>query len=276
MIAPATRAVLTAEPPGLGRGYRRWITHETTPRAQVEQTPIIVLKPVRKLWPARGTSTSSAEILDRIRPASCRDCSGSPCTRKTRLQVRRQRLEPRQQLALVGVAAQFVEAGHFRPHRHRLAEDAHLLPLLHQLAAQRVGGLEAGDEHRVARVLDVVAQVVQDAALLAHARGGDHDERAVQIVQLLRFGGLADVVQPLEAERVLAVLQPRERFGVEAFRVLAEDRVTLTASGLSDEDGDVGDALVVEQLVQQQHELLRAADGEGGDDDAAAAPAPYG
>ena len=81
-------------------------------------------------------------------------------------QVVRHGLDPLQQLALVGVAAEFVQAGNLGPHAHRLAEDAHLRPLLHQLAAQRVLRLEAGDQDGVARILDVVAQVVQDAPLL--------------------------------------------------------------------------------------------------------------
>ena len=75
----------------------------------------------------------------------------------------RQRLDPRDQLALIGVAAEFVEAGDLRPDAHGLAEDSHLRPLLNQLAAEGVLRLKSGDEHGIARVLDIVAQVMQDA-----------------------------------------------------------------------------------------------------------------
>ena len=69
-------------------------------------------------------------------------------------------LDPLEQLVLVGVAAEFVEAGDFGLDADGLAEDTYFWPLFDELAAQRVGRLEAGDQDGVARVLDVVAQVV--------------------------------------------------------------------------------------------------------------------
>ena len=44
-------------------------------------------------------------------------------------------------------------------------------------------GLEADDQDRVARVVDVVLEVVQDAAGLAHAAGRDDDARSAAVVQ---------------------------------------------------------------------------------------------
>jgi len=60
--------------------------------------------------------------------------------------------------------------------------------------------------------------------LLAHATGRDHNERAVQVIQLLRFAGLADILQALESERVLPVVEVLARLFVETFLMLAMPR----------------------------------------------------
>ena len=83
---------------------------------------------------------------------------------------------------------------------------------------------------------------------------------------------LADVLQALEAERVLVVQQVLAGLLVEALRVIAVDLGDVQRQRAVHENGDVGNALLVGQLVQQQHELLGAAHGEGRHDDAAAAP----
>ena len=110
----------------------------------------------------------------------------------------------------------------------------------------------------------------------AHARGGDDHERPVQIVQLLRFGGLADVLQPLEAERILAVVQILARLRVEALGMIAMHLGHVDRQRAVDEERDIRDPLLVDKLVQQQHQLLRAPHGERRHDDPAAAPARCG
>src|SRR6266852_4630624 len=105
------------------------------------------------------------------------------------------------------MSAQFFERSDLGAQAHRLAEHRHLGLLLLDLAPERVFGLEAGNEHGVARILDVVAEVMENASRLAHARGRKNDHRPAQIVQLLRLAGLADVAQAVEAERVFALLE---------------------------------------------------------------------
>src|SRR5260221_10857092 len=86
------------------------------------------------------------------------------------LQARRDRGEPFEQLALAGVPAQLEQGRDLRPAAHGLTKNVDLRPLFHQLATERIFRLEAGDEDRIARILDVVTQVMQDAPRLAHSR----------------------------------------------------------------------------------------------------------
>lgn len=58
---------------------------------------------------------------------------------------------------------------------------------------------------------------------------------------------------------------------VEEVLVIAEDVGDVDGKRGVYEDGDAGDASVSHQLVQQENDLLGAADGEGGGDDLAAA-----
>jgi len=94
----------------------------------------------------------------------------------------------------------------------------------------------------------------------------------VQVVQLLGVGHLADVLQALETERILVVEQVLPGLIVEALRMSAVDVGHVQRQRAVDKNGDVGNALLVEELVQQEHELLGAAHGESRHDDASAAP----
>src|SRR5579885_3868970 len=120
-------------------------------------------------------------------------------------QRRRQRLNPFEQLALIGVAAEFVQARNLRPDALRLAENPHLRPFLDQLAAEGILRLKSRDQNRISRVLNVVPEVVQDTSLLAHAGSRNHHERTVKIVEALRLLRLADVLQPAKTKRILAI-----------------------------------------------------------------------
>src|SRR5690606_23022389 len=176
-----------------------------------------------------------------------------------------------EQARLVGVGGEVVEDGHLGAEPVRLAEDRDLLAPLHDPPPERVLGHEAHDHHRVSRVLDSVAEVVEDAPGLGHpARREDHHRHA-HPVQLLRPARLADVLQPLEAEGVVVGEHVVEELAVVALRVRLEDAGDVDGEGAVHEDGDAGDAVLVPELVERVDELLRAADGEGGDDDL---PAP--
>src|SRR5262245_12256266 len=118
--------------------------------------------------------------------------------------------------------AELIDARNFSADAHGLAENAHFGEALDEFAAERVLGLEAGDEDRVARILDVVAEVVEDAALLGHTGGGDDDKGAVEVVESFGLGSFPDVLEAAESERVLTVGEVGAGLLVEALGMFAE------------------------------------------------------
>src|SRR5260370_843460 len=153
---------------------------------------------------------------------------------------------PLYQFPLGGVRPKFVEAGDFRLHPQRLAAKAHLGPFLHQLAPERVLRLKTGDQNRIPRIFDVVAQVVQNAPLFAHPRGRNHHKRTVKIIQFLGIDGLANILQPLESKRVLAVGEVLARFLVEALGVIPMHLRHVERQRAVHEERDVGNPLLIE------------------------------
>ena len=148
---------------------------------------------------------------------------------------------PGEQLALVGMGAE---------PRRRLSIDARTRMgspnirtsghLVKQLAAERILGLIAGNEHGIAGILDVVAQVMQDAARLTHAGGGDDHEGAVEVVQLFRFAGLLDVLEAAEAEGIMPWCRYSRAWSLKHSGWLRNTWVTLMARGLSTKIGILG------------------------------------
>ncbi len=65
------------------------------------------------------------------------------------------------------------------------AEDMYLFGAGHEAAAEGMGFAVADEEDGIAGVLDVVADVVHDAAAVGHAAGGDDDEWVVAVVEQL-------------------------------------------------------------------------------------------
>ena len=61
----------------------------------------------------------------------------------------------------------------FDPHRQTV--DAHEGFTVHQRAAERARGLEAGDHHMALRSAEVVPQVMEHASAVAHAAAGDDE-----------------------------------------------------------------------------------------------------
>ncbi len=129
----------------------------------------------------------------------------------------------------------------------RNAENSNRFPTVAKLAAQRVLGLIAGQEHRVSAVADVMAQVVQNAARLAHSGRRDDNERAAEVVQFFRFVCVPDVGQALEAERIFAIFQILARLIVEALGMRAEDGSDVDRQRAVDKDRDGRKALRIHQ-----------------------------
>ena len=133
------------------------------------------------------------------------------------------------------------------------------------------GGLVADDQDRAPRILDVVLEVVQHAARLAHAARRDDDARLRPVVQGDALVDLVDVVDPLLAEQVGVLLQQPQRLVVEAFRVRPEHLGGPHRHRAVHEDRQVRQPAGVHELVQEVDDRLRAADAERRDDQLAAA-----
>jgi hypothetical protein len=116
-------------------------------------------------------------------------------------------------------------------------------------------------------VFDVVAQVMQNAAGLGHAGGGDDDGGALDLVEALGFIHAAHELQALEAEGVVAHEDGVAHGGFEVVDVEAEDFRGLHGQRAVHKGRDGREALLMPQMIQREEELLRALDGEGGDDE---------
>src|SRR5690606_26013090 len=102
---------------------------------------------------------------------------------------------PVHQARLAGVRGQAADGVAGGVDADLLAEQAHRLRPVHQAATERAPGLVA-DEHDVRLApAQVLPQVVADAAAVAHARTGDDDGAAADVVDRLRLRDLRGQVQ---------------------------------------------------------------------------------
>ncbi len=106
---------------------------------------------------------------------------------------------------------------------------------------------------------------VGHAARFTHSRRRNHDERAAQVVQLLRFGGISNISKALESKRVLPAVQVCICLLVEASPGWARKAsVTFTAERAA--HGNMGTAEIRRSAInsaEQQNELLSTPDREG-------------
>jgi hypothetical protein len=178
--------------------------------------------------------------------------------------------DPFDEFALVGVAAEVVEDEDSGIEVEHFAEDADLRLVVNELAAEGVGGLIAGDDDEVARVFDSVAEVMEDAAAFGHSAAGDDDEGAGLGVEGFAFVHGADVGEVLEAEGVAAVFGELRGFAIVLVGVLAIDVGDVERERAVNINGDLRELAFGEEFVEEQNDVLGAADGEGGDDDVSA------
>src|SRR5437016_12704710 len=85
--------------------------------------------------------------------------------------------------------------------------NAHFRTLLDQAPAQRIDRLETDDDDRVARVLDVVLEMMHNPAALAHAAGGDDDAGIAAAVELFALFYRLHIMHEMLAEQIGVVLQ---------------------------------------------------------------------
>ena len=178
-----------------------------------------------------------------------------------------------EEFVVVGVAGEGVEGFDFGIDLEFVAEDGDVFVAFAEFPAEGVFGAVADKQDHVFVVGDVVAEVVEDAAGLGHAGGGDDDGGAFEGVEGFGFVDAADEAEAVEAEWVVAHEDGVADVLAEVFEVETEDFGGADGEGAVDVGGDGFDAAFVDELVELVEELLGAFDGEGGDDDAGAAAA---
>lgn len=177
------------------------------------------------------------------------------------------------EFVVVGVAGEGVEGFDFRVDLEFVAEDGDVFVTFAEFPTERVFGAVADEEDHVFAVGDVVAEVMEDAAGLGHAGGGDDDGRAFEGVESFGLFDATDEAEAFEAEGVVAHEDGVADVFAEVFEVEAEDFGGANGEGAVDVGGDGFDAAFVDELVEFVEELLGAFDGERRDDDAGATAA---
>lgn len=183
-------------------------------------------------------------------------------------------LDPLYEVVVIGVGGKALEVHDLRPDRDLLAEELHALHTVEQSAPERAGRLEADEHHCAVSAPEVVLEMVADAPRVAHTGGGNDDLGRFVEVEHSGFLGRLDQVQVREGEHVCAVLHQLERVLVKiAAQVSAEYGGRRLGEGRVDIDRKIGHGLhqsPVLDLADKVQKLLRAADGEGRNDDVAA------
>ena len=149
------------------------------------------------------------------------------------------------------------------------SEDGDFFVTAHDFGPEGGWGAVADRQDGGFRVLDIVGEMVLHTSRFHHAGGRDDDAGTVVGVEPLRIIDVADVVQVLESERVGVGLDVFLQLLGEAVAVEAEDVGGGDGQRAVHEDFDIGQVSLVLQFLEGIHNLLGAADGEGGDDELA-------
>ena len=126
------------------------------------------------------------------------------------------------------------------------------------------------EEDQIARITEVVAQVMPNAPRLRHARGTDDNARLGLFVQLLRLRGLADVEKMIHAEGVAFGPQVFIGLRVKALGMQAKHLRRVYAQRAVHEDWHFGQTARLGQLIQDIDQLLGSPHRKGWDDHLAA------
>ena len=158
--------------------------------------------------------------------------------------LRIERLDPLDQMVVVGVGGKALEIHDLRFDGNLLTEELHALRAVEQLAAERAGRLEADEHHCAVSAPEVVLEMVADAPRVAHTGGRNDDLGCFVEVEHPGFLGRLDQVQVREGEHVCAVLHQLERGLVQiAVQVAAEHRGRRLGERRVDIDREIGHGL---------------------------------
>ncbi len=143
-----------------------------------------------------------------------------------------------------------------------------------QVAAEGPLALVADEQERGPRVGKQVLEVVEDPPAGQHPGRRDQDERPRAADDRLRGVHAGGACLAGVDERRVAGLEEAERLGVVALRVAEVDVVRLAGHRRVDEQGQMRDPSVPDEVVEEPDEVLGSTDGEGGDEEDAAARGP--
>ena len=101
--------------------------------------------------------------------------------------------------------------------------------------------LPAHHQNSIARVFDIVRQMVQDAPCFHHAAGTDDNSGLLEVVQVFRFGRGAGVVHRIRAEGVMPLQEQIGHFGIKRLGVYAINFGGVDGEGAIHKDGQAGD-----------------------------------
>ena len=170
---------------------------------------------------------------------------------------------PVQQRLLVGMGRETAQRMHRGTHFDVVPHQAHALFTVHQAPAQRSSGLKAADQHRTFGAAQVVVQVVQHPAGIAHAAGRQNHCATLDAAQLDGIFHIADEVQLPPLRQPLRAAQQLARLGIKSGKVLECDGRGCHRHGRVDKNLHRRQAALFGQLGKVVEQLLRAAHGKG-------------
>src|SRR5262245_58096514 len=103
------------------------------------------------------------------------------------------RAEEFAEIVAVGMTGKAVHHNDLRPDRICFVVNANFGARFNKSAAKRFRRLVADDENRIARILDVVFQMMQDSARFAHAACRDDHARIFEMIQRFALFDRADI-----------------------------------------------------------------------------------
>ena len=175
-------------------------------------------------------------------------------------------LEPPFEILGVGVSRQAIEHFDACIQRQVLVEDVQLFLPLDDPSAERILSLPADDDDGVTLVGHAVSQVMADAAVLAHAAGGNDDEWAFHAVQRRALFDRFDDVQLGEVEQIVVAVENPLRFVVHDVGVLPIDFRQPRGERAVEKHGNPWQMAALPQVVQEEQNLLSASETERGND----------
>ncbi len=184
-------------------------------------------------------------------------------------------LEPRDEAALVGVAAHPGQGGDLGSDLYLLVKELYLLRAVVQRTSERSGRLIADKQHKALRPPQIVLEVVAYASGVAHAGGGNDDLGLLVLIYCSGFLLTDRRMQSGEKQRIFARAYDGAHLIIDIARVaLQEYARRLDSKGAVNINGEIIVPLyktAVFDLADEVQHFLRSADCKGGDNDIAAA-----